>query len=43
MEMNNLMGGFMGIPGMNVGANPFVQLLNQSGLHPNWASGLTGT
>ncbi|XP_020285283.1 protein strawberry notch isoform X5 [Pseudomyrmex gracilis] len=37
MDMNALMGSFMGMPGMNMGVNPFMQLLNQSGLHPNWA------
>ncbi|XP_046831906.1 protein strawberry notch isoform X1 [Vespa crabro] len=42
MEMNNLMGGFMGMAGMNMGVNPFVQFLNQSGLHPNWPAGLSG-
>ncbi|XP_012539722.1 protein strawberry notch isoform X2 [Monomorium pharaonis] len=45
MDMNTLMGSFMGMPGMNMnmnmGVNPFVQLLNQSGIHPNW-SGLSG-
>ncbi|XP_012288560.1 protein strawberry notch isoform X2 [Orussus abietinus] len=41
MEMGNLLGGFMGM-GMNMGVNPFVQLLNQSGLHPNWSAGLSG-
>lgn len=40
--MNNLMGGFMGMAGMNMGVNPFVQFLNQSGLHPNWPAGLSG-
>lgn len=39
--MNSLMGSFMGMPGMNMGVNPFVQFLNQSGIHPNW-SGLSG-
>lgn len=38
MDMNALMGSFMGMPGMNI--NPFVQLLNQGGI-PNW-SGLSG-
>lgn len=38
--MNALMGSFMGMPGMNMGVNPFVQLLNQSGI-TNWA-GLSG-
>lgn len=39
--MNALMGSFMGMPGMNMGVNPFVQFLsNQSGI-PNW-SGLSG-
>ncbi|XP_043289667.1 protein strawberry notch isoform X2 [Venturia canescens] len=42
MEMGNIMGGFMGMAGMNMGINPFVQLLNQSGLPPNWAAGLSG-
>ena len=45
MEMGNIMGGFMGMAGMNMGnmgVNPFVQLLNQSGLPPNWAAGLSG-
>ncbi|KMQ97410.1 protein strawberry notch [Lasius niger] len=41
MDMNALMGSFMGMPGMNMGVNPFVQLLNQSGIHPNWP-GLSG-
>lgn len=41
MDMNALMGSFMGMPGMNMGVNPFVQILNQSGIHPNW-SGLSG-
>ncbi|XP_011684968.1 PREDICTED: protein strawberry notch isoform X3 [Wasmannia auropunctata] len=40
MDMNALMGSFMGMPGMNMGVNPFVQFLNQSGI-PNWA-GLPG-
>lgn len=39
--MNTLMGSFMGMPGMNMGVNPFVQFLNQSGIPPNW-SGLSG-
>lgn len=40
--MNALMGSFMGMPGMNMGGiNPFVQLLNQSGINPNWP-GLSG-
>jgi len=39
--MNALMGSFMGMSGMNMGVNPFLQLLNQSGIHPNWA-GLSG-
>lgn len=46
MDMGNLMGGFMGMTGMgnmgNMGMNPFLQFLNQSGLHPNWAAGLPG-
>ncbi|XP_011349493.1 protein strawberry notch isoform X3 [Ooceraea biroi] len=41
MDMNALMGSFMGMPGMNMGVNPFLQFLNQSGIHPNW-SGLSG-
>jgi len=41
MDINALMGSFMGMPGMNVGVNPFIQFLNQSGIHPNW-SGLSG-
>lgn len=41
MDMNTLMNSFMGMPGMNMGVNPFVQLLNQGGIHPNW-SGLSG-
>ncbi|XP_032679498.1 protein strawberry notch-like isoform X1 [Odontomachus brunneus] len=42
MDMNALMGSFMGMPGMNMGVNPFVQFLNQSGIGgPNW-SGLSG-
>ncbi|XP_011297794.1 protein strawberry notch isoform X2 [Fopius arisanus] len=40
--MGNLMGSFMGMSDMNMGANPFLQLLNQSGLHQNWAAGLPG-
>lgn len=40
MDMNALMGSFMGMPGMNMGVNPFVQLLNQGGF-PNWP-GLSG-
>lgn len=32
----------MGMAGMNMGVNPFVQLLNQGGLPPNWANGLSG-
>lgn len=41
MDLNALMGSFMGMSGMNMGVNPFVQLLNQSGMHPaNW-SGLS--
>lgn len=40
--MNALMGSFMSMPGMNMGVNPFVQLLNQSGIGgPNW-TGLSG-
>lgn len=39
--MNALMGSFMGMPGMNMGVNPFIQFLNQSGIPPNW-SGLSG-
>lgn len=38
----SLMSGFMGMPGMNMGVNPLVQLLNQNGLHPNWPGGLSG-
>lgn len=41
MDMS-LMSGFMGMPGMNMGVNPLVQLLNQNGLHPNWPAGLSG-
>lgn len=41
MDMS-LMSGFMGMPGMNMGVNPLMQLLNQNGLHPNWAAGLSG-
>ncbi|XP_012140894.1 protein strawberry notch isoform X3 [Megachile rotundata] len=41
MDMS-LMSGFMGIPGINMGVNPLVQLLNQNGLHPNWPAGLSG-
>ncbi|XP_050595329.1 protein strawberry notch isoform X1 [Bombus affinis] len=41
MDMS-LMSGFMGMPGMNMGVNPLVQLLNQNGLHPNWPGGLSG-
>ncbi|XP_071638840.1 protein strawberry notch-like isoform X2 [Temnothorax longispinosus] len=42
MDMNASMGSFMGMPGMNMGVNPFVQLLNQTGYgQPNW-SGLSG-
>lgn len=41
MDMNALMGSFMGMPGMNMGVNPFIQFLNQSGIPPNWA-GLSG-
>lgn len=38
MDLNALMGSFMGMSGMNMGVNPFVQLLNQSGMHPaNWS------
>lgn len=42
MDMS-LMSSFMGMPGMNMGVNPLVQLLNQNGLHPNWPAGLTST
>lgn len=38
----SLMSGFMGMPGMNMGVNPLVQLLNQNGLNPNWPAGLSG-
>lgn len=41
MDMS-LMSGFMAMPGMNMGVNPLVQLLNQNGLHPNWPGALTG-
>ncbi|XP_076231561.1 protein strawberry notch isoform X2 [Calliopsis andreniformis] len=41
MDMS-LMSSFMGMPGMNMGVNPLVQLLNQNGLHPNWPAGLSG-
>ncbi|XP_063979125.1 protein strawberry notch isoform X2 [Diachasmimorpha longicaudata] len=41
-QMGNFMGSFMGMSDMNMGANPFLQLLNQSGLHQNWAAGLPG-
>ncbi|XP_012223697.1 protein strawberry notch isoform X3 [Linepithema humile] len=38
VDINALMGSFMGMSGMNMGVNPFVQLLNQSGMHPaNWS------
>ena len=41
MDMSNLMGGFMGMTGMNMGVNPLMHLLNQSGGMPNFG-GLTG-
>lgn len=42
MDINAFMGSLMGMPGMNMGVNPFVQFLNQSGIGgPNW-SGLSG-
>lgn len=41
MDMNAFMGNFMAMPGMNMGVNPFIQFLNQSGIAPNW-SGLSG-
>lgn len=42
MDMNNLLGGILGMSGMNMGVNPFMQLLNQGAMNPNWAAGLTG-
>ena len=42
MDLNSLMGGFMGMAGMNMGVHPFMQFLNQGGLHPNFAAGLAG-
>lgn len=41
MDLNNLLG-VMGMSGMNMGVNPFMQLLNQGVMNPNWAAGLTG-
>lgn len=38
MDINALMGSFMGMTGMNMGVNPFMQLLNQGGMHSaNWS------
>lgn len=42
MDLGSLMGGFMGMSGMNMGINPFLQMLNQAGLHQNWPGGLPG-
>lgn len=40
MDVNSLMGNFMGMPGMNMNMNPFMQFLNQSGINPSWMAGL---
>ncbi|XP_034947420.1 protein strawberry notch isoform X2 [Chelonus insularis] len=43
MDMGNFMNNVMNMASMNMGGmNPFVQFLNNSGLHPNWASSLPG-
>lgn len=42
MDMNTLMGGFMGMTGMNISVNPFLQMLNPSGLQQNWPGSLPG-
>ncbi|XP_058791168.1 protein strawberry notch isoform X2 [Phymastichus coffea] len=40
VDMNSLMGNFMGMAGMNMNMNPFMQFLNQAGMNPNWMAGL---